>query len=222
MRVLCLTHEQEGPAGLFVDVARDRGDEVLEWNVATGSPPEPPERFDALVVFGGHMNVYEAERHSWLPAQHDLVRGALDRNQAFLGVCLGAQMVARVMGGNVRLASRPEIGWHVVELTSAGAADPVLGALPERFDALEWHSYAFDLPPGAELLATSAVCPQGFRLGENTWGIQFHPEATLAMLEGWRSGSEGSAPTVSLDPIDRWNELGRRLANAFYDVAKPR
>jgi len=98
----------------------------------------------------------------------------------------------------------------------------VVGELPERFDALEWHSYAFELPPGGVLLAQNAVCAQAFRLGETTWGIQFHPEATPAMLERWRAGSEGSAPPFELEPIHRWNELGRRLANAFFDFAAGR
>jgi GMP synthase (glutamine-hydrolysing) len=219
MRVLLLTHEEMGPAGLFADVVRERGDELLEWNVSHGPPPESPADFDTLVVFGGSMHVDQEERHPWLPEQHGLVKDALDRGQPLLGVCLGAQMLARVLGARVGLASQPEIGWHPVELTEAGQADPVLGALPARFDALEWHSYAFELPAGAELLARSPVCPQAFRLGDTTWGVQFHPEATLAMLEGWRASSEGSAPPVALEPIARWNELGRVLANAFFDQA---
>src|SRR5262245_18926352 len=221
MRVLCLTHEEMGPAGLFADVVRARGDDLLEWNVSAGPPPESPAHFDALVVFGGSMHVDQEERHPWLPEQHDLVEDALDRGQPLLAVCLGAQMVARVRGAHVGPAPEPEIGWHEVELTEAGRADPVLGALPERFDALEWHSYAFEMPPGGELLARIRVCPQAFRLDEKTWAVQFHPEATLAMLERWRSTSEGSAPPVSLEPIHRWNELGRRLATASFDLATP-
>jgi GMP synthase (glutamine-hydrolysing) len=222
VRALCLTHEDNGPAGIFADVLRERGDELLEWNVSQGDPPEDPEVFDALVVFGGSMHVDQEERHPWLPAQHDLVRAAADSGQPLLGVCLGGQLIARAMGGHVGPASRPEIGWHQVELTPEGEADPVLGALPTTFDALEWHSYAFEPPPGAVLLAHSPVCAQGFRLGATTWGVQFHPEATRAMLERWRAVSEGSAPPVELEPIHRWNELGRRLANAFFDLARPR
>jgi GMP synthase (glutamine-hydrolysing) len=222
VRVLLLTHEEMGPAGLFADVVRERGDELLEWNVSHGSPPASPADFDTLVVFGGSMHVDQEERHPWLPEQHDLVKDALDRAQPLLGVCLGAQMVARVLGARVGPASQPEIGWHPVELTEAGRADPVLGALPDRFDALEWHSYAFDLPAGAELLAQSPVCPQAFRLGETTWGVQFHPEATLAMLECWRSSSAGSAPPVALDPIHRWNDIGAQLAHAFFDFVNAR
>ena len=222
MRVLFLTHEEAGPAGLFPVVARERGDDVLEWNVSHGDPPERPEAFDALVVLGGSMHVDQEERHPWLPSQLALVREALERDQPLLGVCLGGQMIARVLGAHVGPASRPEIGWQEVELTEAGAGDPVLGALPRRFDALEWHSYAFDIPPGGELLAASTVCPQAFRVGRRIWGVQFHPEATLEMVEGWRRKSEGTAPPVDLEPIHLWNELGRDLANAFFDFARTR
>ena len=219
MRALCLTHEQDGPAGLFADVLRERGDELLEWNASQGPPPEQPEDFDALVVFGGSMHVDQEERHPWLTGQHDLIRAAIDREQPLLGVCLGGQLIARVAGAHVGPASRPEIGWFDVELTPEGVADPVLGALPERFEAFEWHSYAFDLPPDAVLLARNAACAQGFRIGEAAWGVQFHPEVTGEMLEAWRAQSDGSAPPVSLEPVGRWNELGCKLANAFFDQA---
>ena len=106
------------------------------------------------------------------------------------------------------------------ELTSAGASDPVMGALPGRFEAFEWHSYAFEVPPGGVLLASSPVCAQAFKVGEAAWGVQFHPEVTLEMLEAWRAGSDGSAPPVPLEPVGRWNELGRALANAFFDAAR--
>jgi GMP synthase (glutamine-hydrolysing) len=219
MRVLCLTHEHDGPAGLFADVVRERGDELLEWNVSQGPPPEAPEGFDALVVFGGSMHVDQEDRHPWLTGQHDLMREAVDRGQPLMGVCLGGQLLARVAGAHVGPASRPEIGWFEIELTPEGASDPVVGALPESFEAFEWHSYTFDVPPGGVLLAESPACAQAFRVGDAAWGVQFHPEVTLEMLEAWRAGADGSAPPIPLEPVGRWNELGRALANAFFDQA---
>src|SRR6188474_1064890 len=124
VRVLCLTHEHDGPAGLFADVVRERGDELLEWNVSQGPPPEVPESFDALVVFGGSMHVDQEDRHPWLTGQHDLMREALDRGQPLMGVCLGGQLLARVAGAHVGPAARPEIGWFEIELTPEGASDP--------------------------------------------------------------------------------------------------
>jgi GMP synthase (glutamine-hydrolysing) len=219
VRVLSLTHEHDGHSGLFGDVVRERGDELLEWNVSQGPPPESPADFDALVVFGGSMHVDQEERHPWLMGQYDLMTDALERGQPLLGVCLGGQLLARVAGAHVGPASRPEIGWFEIELTHEGTADPVLGALPERFEAFEWHSYAFEVPPDGVLLAENPVGAQGFRVGEAAWGVQFHPEVTREMLEAWRAQSEGSAPPVPLEPIERWNALGHRLANAFFDFA---
>jgi GMP synthase-like glutamine amidotransferase len=165
------------------------------------------------------MHVDQKDRHPWLTGQHDLMREALDRGQPLMGVCLGGQLLARVAGAHVGPAARPEIGWFEIELTPEGASDPVVGALPERFEAFEWHSYAFDVPPGGVLLAESPACAQAFRIGEAAWGVQFHPEVTHEMLEAWRAGADGSAPPVPLEPVGRWNELGRALAKAFFDQA---
>lgn len=220
MRVLSLIHEEDAATGLFGEILRERGDELLEWNATRGMPPEPPEGFDALVILGGSMHVDQEDAHPWLAAQSELIRAAVDRGQPLLGICLGSQLIAQALGARVGPASRPEIGWFEVELTREGAGDPVLGSLPARFDALQWHSYAFEVPPRGELLARNDVCAQGFRVGESTWGVQFHPETTRATLESWRASSEGSAPAFPLHPIERWNKLGRRLANAFFDVAR--
>ena len=217
MRVLCLTHERDGPAGLFADVVRERGDDLVEWNVSQGALPEASASFDAIVVFGGSMHVDQEEKHPWLTDQHDLMRDAVDRGQPLMGVCLGGQLLARSAGAHVGPASRPEIGWFDVELTPEGRADPVIGALPGRFEAFEWHSYEFDVPPNGILLARNPVCAQAFKIGERAWGVQFHPEVTPEMLEAWRTASDGSAPPIALEPIDRWNELGRTLAHAFFD-----
>jgi len=165
------------------------------------------------------MHVDQEDKHPWLTSQHDLMRDAVERGQPLMGVCLGGQLLARVAGAHVGPAARPEIGWFEIELTPEGASDPVVGALPERFEAFEWHSYAFDVPPDGVLLAKSPSCAQAFRVGEAAWGVQFHPEVTHEMLEAWRAAADGSAPPVPLEPVGRWNELGRALANAFFDQA---
>jgi GMP synthase-like glutamine amidotransferase len=219
VRVLCLTHEHDGPAGLFAEVVRERGDDLVESNISEAPPAEPPAAFDALVVFGGSMHVDQEDKHPWLTGQHDLMRGAVERGQPLMGVCLGGQLLARSTGAHVGPASRPEIGWFEIELTPEGRADPVIGALPRRFEAFEWHSYAFDVPPNGILLAWNPVCAQAFKVGERAWGVQFHPEVTPEMLDAWRTASDGSAPPIELEPIGRWNELGRRLAHAFFDQA---
>jgi GMP synthase-like glutamine amidotransferase len=142
-----------------------------------------------------------------------------------LGVCLGAQLLAKAAHARVFPASEPEIGWHEVELTRAAADDPVLGELPPRFDAFQWHYYAHDLPAGAEELARNRVCTQAFRLGERIWGVQFHPEVTLAQVEQWIDEEPEATPLArrleeTRSRIESWNDLGRRLCGAFVEVTE--
>jgi GMP synthase-like glutamine amidotransferase len=109
-----------------------------------------------------------------------------------------------------------EIGFFPVTLTAAGRADPVLGVLPERFLAAQWHSFHCELPAGAVALADSAVCLQAFRAG-SALGVQFHPEVDAATLERW-IGSEAEEPpgfSARADLLPRWNALGRRLFAAL-------
>jgi GMP synthase (glutamine-hydrolysing) len=120
----------------------------------------------------------------------------------------------------------PEIGWYTVELADAAADDPLLGRLPARFEAFQWHYYEHGLPAGAVELARSPVCTQAFRLGDSAWGVQFHPEVTLAQVEGWLEDDEPlpidreRLLADTRERIDAWNELGRTLCDAFVDVAE--
>ncbi len=142
-------------------------------------------------------------------------------------MCLGAQLISRAADGGVHPADRAEVGWCPVELTPDGAADPVVGALPPSFTAFQWHYYAWRLPPGGTLLATSDAAPQAFRLGERVWAVQFHPEVTEAMVEAWCVEGAAELPAAidemrarTRAEISRWNETGRRLCGAFLRAAE--
>jgi GMP synthase (glutamine-hydrolysing) len=143
-----------------------------------------------------------------------------------LGICLGSQLLALAAGGWVGPLEKPEIGWSEVELTEAAATDPVLSALPRRFDALQWHHYGHGLPEGAVALARNSSALQAFRLGETCWGVQFHPEVTEPQLERW-IGDKADAPPdpegfliATRERIGGWNELGRRLCRSFLTAAE--
>ena len=141
-----------------------------------------------------------------------------------LGICLGSQLLARAAGAWVGPLAEPEIGWYEVELTEAGRADPVLSALPPRFTALESHYYEHGLPDGAVELARNTACLQGFRLGDACWGVQFHPEVTEPQLNRWAAEKDNVDPERLLaetrQQIGTWNELGRKLCNAFLVAAE--
>jgi GMP synthase (glutamine-hydrolysing) len=135
------------------------------------------------VVMGGPMNVDDVERHPGLAAEREWLAKALRRDMPLLGICLGAQLLARALGTEVRAGEGPELGYAPVEIVDAN--DPLLGVLAPSTTVLHWHGDVFDLPDGGTLLARSerTEC-QAFRHG-NAWGVLFHPEADLALLEAW-------------------------------------
>jgi GMP synthase (glutamine-hydrolysing) len=229
MRVLSIVHEDSdtGGGGLFERVALERGETLERWFTADGQAPRgDPTEWDAIMVFGGAMHPDQDAEHAWLAGETAFLERALAASVPLLGVCLGAQLVARAAGSSVGPAQRAEVGWHEVELNDAGAADPVLGVLPRRVTAFQWHYYTYDPPIGAVELASSAAARQAYRLGERTWGVQFHPEVERHMLDNWfREGAaELPKPVVELaaetdSHLPAWNEHGRALCNAFLDAA---
>lgn len=158
-----------------------------------------PGSFDALVSFGGEQNALADADHPYLPDLAALMYDAALSGTAVLGICLGAQVLARGAGASNSLASHVEHGWCQVDLTEAGRADPVLRHLPQRFPIFEWHSDHFTLPPGAVHLATNAAAPvQSYRIGRAGYGTQFHFEASRAvvadMTQSWPEAAERMTP----------------------------
>jgi GMP synthase-like glutamine amidotransferase len=226
MHVLGLIHGEAVRAGVFADAIANRGHELEEWSLAWGTPlPRPLDDYGAVIIFGGAMHADQDDHHPWLRDENLFLQRLFDLGTPMLGVCLGAQLLAKASHAPVFPVTDPEIGWHEVELTEEAADDPVLGGLPERFDAFQWHYYGHGVPAGAAELARSPVCTQAFRLGERVWGVQFHPEVTLAQVEQW-AGEEPEAAPISrrLDEtrqrIESWNELGRGLCGAFVEAAE--
>jgi GMP synthase (glutamine-hydrolysing) len=221
VRVLSLIHQDDAPTGTFADAVRERGGELTEWNLVRGTPPEPPEAFDAVFVFGGGMHVDQEDQHPWLRDEDDLIKNLLAAKLPLLGVCLGGQLIAKAAGARVGPAPHEEVGWHEVELTPEAAGDPLFAGAPERFDAFQWHSYAFDLPPGGVPLARNSVGLQAYRLGDFAWGIQFHAEVTREIVEGWLA-SDRTGRQIDLAPMEKWAQGGRALADRFLDVVARR
>ena len=234
MRALAVVHQPDAGSGVFAEAAADRGLRLEEWSPANGGAPPAPAELDAVLVFGGAMHVDQEDAHPWLREEKRWLRELLERGVPTLGVCLGAQLVAEAAGARVGRAARPEIGWHEVALAPEAREDPVLGSLPERFAAFEWHSYEFALPPGATPLASNRACLQAFRIGDAAWGVQFHAEVTRDIARGWLADyAKGEdAARLRLDPtavtaeterrIEGWNRLGRELSGRFLDAAARR
>ena len=227
MRVLSVTHGPTVPGGVFDEVVEDAGHELERWVVPLGGAPRKAERYGAVMIFGGSMHPDQDELFPWLAPEATFLADVLAAGVPALGVCLGAQMLARAAGSAVRPAPTSEVGWFEIELTPAGREDPVIGALPLRVEAFQWHHYTFDVPGGASELARSRACTQAFRAGA-AWGIQFHAEATGGMIEDWLDEDPDDVPDAALlreqtrARIAAWNEQGRRLCEAFVKEAETR
>lgn len=139
--------------------------------------------FDLLVVMGGPQSVNELDRYSYLRDEIALVQTTIAHNKPILGVCLGAQIIAKALGAEVQKSPHKEIGVFPLELTHEGTQDPVFGQFPQSFDTFHWHGEMVNLPQGAVLLAQSAGCPhQIFRYGDNVYGVQCHFELTQPLI----------------------------------------
>jgi len=144
------------------------------------------EEITHIVLLGGPMNVYEEDRYRFLRDEDLFIKEAIQRGKAILGICLGAQMIAKALGARVSKAPAKEIGWYDVSLTEIGSQDPLFSVLPKTFSVFQCHEDTFEIPKGGKLIATSSpVSHQAFRYGEKVYGLQFHLEVTDEMIGEW-------------------------------------
>ncbi|WP_315838361.1 glutamine amidotransferase [Bradyrhizobium prioriisuperbiae] len=154
---------------------------------------------DLLAVLGGPIGAYQDDDYPFLTGEISLIESRLALGRPTLGICLGAQLMARALGARVYPGPAAEIGWAPVTLTDAGRAGP-LRCLAD-VAMLHWHGDTFDLPEGAERLASTSICAnQAFAIGRNTLAFQFHPEAGGRDFERWLIGHASELARVGLSP----------------------
>jgi GMP synthase-like glutamine amidotransferase len=232
MRVLTIVHEDDAGPGVFGGVLAAAGIDVDLWLAAEQpQPPAAATAYDAVLTFGGAMHPHQEDRHPWLATEKRFLADVIAGDVALLGICLGAELITEVAGGETRHMGDPEIGWCEVTVTDAGRSDALLGSVEQSFEALEWHSYAIEPPANATVLARSANCVQGFRVGNRAWGFQFHAEVTDAHFQYWLDHytMDEDAVRVGIDPdaiaresagrMQSWHELGRGLCARFLEAA---
>jgi GMP synthase-like glutamine amidotransferase len=172
---------------------------------------------------GGPMGVHDDERYPYLAEEKTVIKKAVESGKIVMGICLGAQLIAHVLGAGVSKNTHREIGWFPITLFPEARTTLISPCFPERFEVFHWHGDRFEIPPGAVHLACSDACyNQGFVIGNTVFGFQFHLETTLesamALIENCGNELDGSTFVQSKETIVSDPERFRRINTVMHDV----
>ena len=210
MSIFVFQHTDAEHLSLLGDILNQRRIPVRYFPLHRGFPPPSPDDLwreaKGLVVLGGPMGVYEAEKYPWVKPGMDVIAQALRRDFPVYGICLGSQLMAGALGARVYPGeAKKEIGWFPVRLTAEGKRDPLLAGEADGFTVFQWHGDTFDLPEGAALLVSSERYPhQAFRIGRHGYAFQFHLETAPEDIHRWLRVFAGDlrSPRSDADPAE--------------------
>jgi len=190
-RILAVEHHDAPSLGVVGETLVAEGVEIeVIWGEDGDPIPKYTDDYAGMVVLGGTMNALDDERSSYFPNLVSLIRKFNEQDQPVMGICLGAQLIARAFGADSNLDGSFEFGFHPVDLTTQGKKDEVVGHMGNSFHVFEWHTDHYTLPQNAVRLIEGRAYPnQAFRIGRATYGMQFHLEATTELIEGWISNN---------------------------------
>ena len=221
MKIHWFQHVPFEGLGSIENWALEHGHELSCTRIYAGEQPPTADNYDWLIVMGGPMGVDDLAEHPWIVGEKLAIRVAIDARKHVLGVCLGAQLIASVLGAQVAVNGQKEIGWFPVRLTQNAALSPFFVDFTDKFDAFHWHGDRFDCPRSGLRMALSDVCDQqAFVYKERVLGLQFHLETTPAtaaaliehcgheLVEG---ASIQTAEQMLAEP-QRFTELNRLMA----------
>lgn len=216
-KILVFQHVPYEPLGTLDPLLRQAGFRIRYVNFGREPGSRPSlEKYEALIILGGPMNADQIDAFPNLVAEVDIIHEAFERRMSVLGICLGAQLLAKALGGAITRNAAREIGWYDVRLTDAGAKDPVLSAFASVQEVFQWHEDGIQLPDDAvHLAASDASLVQAFRFGEHAYGLQFHIEVNEQLIERWLTVPENQATLLEeVGRIDA-NEIRQRVANSI-------
>jgi len=232
-RVIVLQHVEHEGLGILEGLLKGRGLVAEYVRLYLGEEvPEGVDDYSALIVLGGPMGLYEESRYPFLRDEVRLIRQAMKESLPTLGICLGAQLIAKAAGAVISSGKKKEIGWYPLRLTDEGRNDPLMGSLPDELPVFQWHGDTFDIPDGAARLASSELFSnQAIRVGEFAYALQFHLEVTEGMVKEWiavnRSELEGVSDYIDPEAIveesrhalPTLNNFGELFFQRFLDLA---
>ena len=228
MSVLVIQHVEDESLGYIENILTDFGIDFEIVRMFEREYIQNIDKFDALIVLGGPMNVYEEARYPYLIRLNDVIFKFVCEDKLYLGFCLGAQLLAKALDTPVRKSKKREIGNFEVNLTKGGREDRLFSGFDEAFPVFQWHEDTFDIPKGAIKLAESKLCSnQAFRF-KNAYGVQFHLEVTPEMLKRWIEDYKndlieegiGSSKMMSefLERVEVYKELLQLLFSNFFSI----
>ncbi len=238
MNFLVFQHVAVEHPGIFRDFWRRAGVRWTAIELDEGDAiPEDLQAYDALIVMGGPMDVWQTAENPWLTPEIAAIRQfVVNLGRPFLGVCLGHQLLAEALGGHVGPAAAPEVGPCRVRLTGQHATDPLLHDFPSPLMTFQWHGAEIkSLPAGAVVLAETPACPiQAFRWGSCAFGLQFHAEITAETVHDWGripayrasleaalgAGASDRLAVETLVLLPEFNQTARTLSDRFLDVVR--
>ncbi|MEW5745939.1 MAG: type 1 glutamine amidotransferase [Nitrospirota bacterium] len=224
--LICKNISIEGP-GTIEAFLRAKAIPYTTVDLSEGEDLSSGERYDSLVMMGGPMSVNEDDRYPYIKEEMALARDFAVRGKPVLGICLGAQIMAKALGAPVYKGKEKEIGWYDIELAEGGLRDPLMrrlathpqaGDLWKRFKVFHWHGETFDIPAGAVRLAGSALFPnQAFRYGARAYAFQFHIEVTKEMIYDWLKDEAVDLAAIR-DSTEKAYEVYSGRARQFYEA----
>lgn len=226
LRVHWLQHADFEDLGCIAPWLAARGHRVTQTRLYAGETLPRAEAFDWLIVMGGPMNIYEYDQYPWLRAEQALIAEAIAAGKRVLGICLGSQLLAEVLGGAVTRNAHQEIGWFPVTLNAAAKRAAAFNDFPDTFTAFHWHGDTFAMPPGTKSLMSSEACAnQAFALSERVIGIQYHLEVTAVNARLWfehecpAPARYVQAPEEILSDVSRFAENNRLMLKMLQRMA---
>jgi len=233
-KLLVLQHVAHEILGTLNPLLKRAGFRIRYVNFARHPDAQPSlDGYDGIVILGGPMSVNDSNRLPHLITEMKLIEEAMNLNRPVLGICLGAQLIAKTLGAEVHRSREKEIGWYDVSPTDAARCDPLLSAFRETERLFQWHGETFDIPKSARHLAFSPLCAnQAFRYEGNVYGFQFHLEVDAPMIHRWLRVHDNQREIAALGGpssperiysetpahIERLTQLSERAFSGFIDL----